>query len=107
MELWLPRLPWRQKNRNRLLRPKKAKKIHTLYKQPGKLMSNLMLENTPEAMQSAIGGYIETVTIAPNCVVICNEEARILDLEFNCVLHGVSFAGPILIVGLEGKRKIP
>lgn len=48
------------------------------------------------------GGYIETFTFATDACVVCNEEGRLLDLPYNCDLLGVSFCGPILIIGING-----
>lgn len=77
-------------------------KIKVLYKRPGEMMHSVRIKNTQKAMQDAVGGYIETVAIAPNCAVICNEKARLFDLAHNCVIHGTPFAGPILIAGVDG-----
>lgn len=65
------------------------------------------VENTLEALQKIVGGYIETVTL-PNAVVICNEEGRIQNLEPNCVVisfNGVTpFVGTIVIAGIDGEE---
>ena len=49
-----------------------------------------------------MGGYIETVTLATDLIIICNEEGRLLDLPFNIELCGVGFVGTILAVGAKG-----
>ena len=61
-----------------------------------------MLKNTLEAMQEAVGGYIETVTLAADCCIICNEEGRLEGLPYNLTFCGVSFVGTILVVGVAG-----
>ena len=59
------------------------------------------VENTLKALQAEVGGYIETVTIASDAVIICNEEGRILGLPDNCRFYGVDFVGTVLIVGTK------
>ena len=53
------------------------------------------VDNTLKALQTEVGGHIETVTIASDAVVICNEEG----MPYNCRFFGVDFVGPILVVG--------
>ena len=60
------------------------------------------MENTLKALQREVSGYIETVTIASDSVIICNEEGRILGLPDNCRVCGVDFVGTVLIVGTKG-----
>ena len=57
------------------------------------------VENTLKVLQTEAGGYIETVTIASDVVVICNEEGVLLGMPYNCQFFGVDFVGPILVVG--------
>ncbi len=52
-------------------------------------------------LQDLVGGRIETVTVATDCCVICNEEGRILGMPENCNFCGVDFVGPILLVGVD------
>lgn len=73
--------------------------MKVLYKAPGCPPEPRDIPNTLEELQTAVGGYIETVTIASDVVLVCNEEGRLRGLEPNCRLFGVDFVGPILIVG--------
>lgn len=59
------------------------------------------IPNTLEDLQATVGGYIETVTIASDAVIICNEEGRLHGLPHNCRVFGVDFVGPILIAGVD------
>ena len=59
------------------------------------------VKNTLEALQQAVGGPIETVTIADDAVIICNEEGRLMSLPYNCNFFGVDFVGPVLVVGVN------
>jgi hypothetical protein len=56
-----------------------------------------------ENLQKHVGGYIETVTIARDLVIICNEEGRLLGLPHNCRIAGVDFVGDIVILGVDGE----
>ncbi|WP_291244539.1 DUF3846 domain-containing protein [Fournierella sp.] len=71
-------------------------------KAPGQPPELVVMENTLEALQQAVGGYIETVSFCEDALVICNEEGRLQGLPYNCDFLGISFVGPILIVGVDG-----
>ncbi len=77
-------------------------KIRVIYKAPNEPIKDIDIENSLEAFQEAIGGYIETVTVAEDLVIICNEEGRLKNMPFNCEILGVGFVGPILFVGVKG-----
>ena len=81
----------------------KEKQILVVIKEPGKEpVVEPLMENTLEAFQQAVGGYIETVTLASDIVIICNEEGRLLDLPFNVNICGCDFYGTIFAVGTKG-----
>lgn len=71
-------------------------------KQPEEPAQLIEIENTLESLQKYVGGYIETVTIAEDACIVCNEEGRMLGLKRNCTLFGHEFVGPILLVGVKG-----
>ena len=76
-----------------------------LYKTPGdKGFRELVVPNQLRVLQDLVGGYIETVTIAEDAAIICNEDGRIIQQEYNCEFCGVNFVGPILIVGIDGEE---
>lgn len=81
----------------------KEKHILAVIKEPGQPPRvEPMLQNTLEAFQKAVGGYIEAVALASNLVLICNEEGRLQKLPFNVTACGYSFVGTILAVGAKG-----
>lgn len=83
----------------------KNNQILVIVKNPGKdAYVEPCFENTLEAFQKAVGGYIETVTFATDACVICNEEGRIMGLPYNCTFCSHDFVGPILIVGVKGEE---
>lgn len=62
-------------------------------------------------LQDTVGGYIETVTLAEDLVIICNENGRcigtdeegnMISLPYNCTVAGVDFVGTILVAGVSG-----
>ena len=71
--------------------------------QPGKRAKVVEIDNTLEALQKAVGGYIETVTVFSNGCLICNEEGRLLNLEPQEIL-GETFFGTCLFVGVDGEE---
>lgn len=80
----------------------KENQILVVIKEPGQAPRlEPLFENTLEAFQAAVGGYIETVTYGRNFVIICNEEGRLKGLPFNVEIGGVGFVGTILAVGTK------
>lgn len=45
--------------------------MKVIYKAPGCAPEIRDIPNTLEELQAAVGGYIETVTVAEDCVIIC------------------------------------
>ena len=78
--------------------------MKAIRKKPGCEPELIDIDNTLKALQAEVGGYIETVTIASDAVVICNEEGRLHGLPYNCCVFGTSFVGTVLIVGTKGEE---
>ena len=57
------------------------------------------IDNTLEAMQEFVGGYIEAVTLPDGKVIICNEEGKLLGLPYNR-----GFEGDFFICEAKGDR---
>ena len=82
-------------------------KIKVIVKRPDEEFGHITwISNTLENLQKTVGGYIETVTICTNTVVICNEEGLLRQLPYNCeVLNEekfVGFLGTIIVAGVTG-----
>ena len=77
--------------------------MKVIVKEPGKAGEVREIENTLEMLQKIVGGYIETVTLCSDLVIICNEEGRILNLPYNCNICGVEFVGTIIFAGVYGE----
>lgn len=71
-----------------------AKKISVLIKEPGKAPRHVNISRTLYNLQKTVGGYIETVTLCSDLVIICNEEGRMKGLPHCCKICGVDFVGP-------------
>lgn len=81
----------------------KENQILVVIKEPGQTPKvEPLFENTLEAFQKAVGGWIETVTIADDLVVICNEEGRLRGLPVNARVAGVTFVGTVIFAGVKG-----
>lgn len=62
------------------------------------------IDNTLETMQKIVGGYIETVTLSKDTVLICNEEGRIRGMQPNITFGGHDFVGTIVMTGHQGEE---
>lgn len=80
-------------------------KIKVIIKRPDEEVGHVTwISNNLKVLQTHVEGYIETVTVAPNMTIICNEEGRILGLPYNCRLCGIDFVGTIVIAGVDGEN---
>ena len=76
-------------------------KIKCLLVKPYELPEVVEIDNTLEAKQELVGGYIECAYL-PNddsVVLICNEEGKINGMKLNRDIGHDIIAGPFLIVG--------
>lgn len=78
--------------------------MKVIRKSPGETPKLIDIPNTLEALQTEVGGYIETYTFTENACIVCNEEGRLLNLPCCTTTLGVEFAGPILVVGVDGEQ---
>lgn len=83
-------------------RKKKTDEIRVIRKDPGKPPVEIRIPNTLEALQEAVGGYIETVRITTDAVIVCDEEGLLKEKPMNMTRMGVRFAGTVLLVGTRG-----
>ena len=69
-------------------------------------VEEIEIENTLEALQKAVDGYIETVTlISGYAVMIVNEEGLLRGMPSNPTASAVAarkIVGPALVVGVDG-----
>lgn len=76
-------------------------KLKVLLVEPNKLPRELEIDNTLEAKQELVKGYIECVYLPKdsNVLLICNEEGKINGMDFNRDIGFDIIAGPFFIVG--------
>ena len=77
-------------------------KIHVYSKRVGEIPRSVWISPTLANLQRTVGGYIETVTLARDLVIICDEEGRIKDKPYNCTVCGCDFRGDIIFCGVDG-----
>lgn len=70
---------------------------------PGALPEQIEIENTLEALQKQVGGHIEAVALGCGLCAVCNEEGLLMALPYLGFINGVSFFGPVLLVGVDGE----
>lgn len=59
------------------------------------------IDNTLEAMQKIVGGYLETVTLDKDVVLICNEEGRLMNLQPSVRINGTTYVGTVILAGYD------
>lgn len=64
------------------------------------------IENTLEAMQRIVGGFIESVTLMQGaCAMLVNEEGLLLSMKPNILASHLAqqrIVGPAIVVGVNG-----
>lgn len=78
------------------------RKIGVIIKEPGKVPRHVNISNTLENLQKTVGGYIETVTLCSDLVLICDEEGRIKGKPHCCNICGADFCGTVILAGIDG-----
>ena len=73
--------------------------IRVLKVEPGRPPEEVTMPNTLEALQAAVGGYIEALDLDSDACLICNEEGKLTGLPANRRVGGDVIAGTFLIVG--------
>lgn len=65
------------------------------------------IPNTLEALQKAVEGYIETVTVSAGdkkLVIICNEEGKLTGMAPNFKIGSEQIVGTVIVVGVDGEE---
>ena len=75
-----------------------------LKKEPDKDIMLTTVDNELKALQEAVGGYVEAVTIASDVVILCDEEGRIKGKPYCCSFANIDFCGTILAVGVKDEE---
>lgn len=76
-------------------------RISVLRIAPGTAPEKVVMPNTLETVQEAVGGDIETVELDANAMLVCNAFGKLMGLPANRQVGGDTIAGTFLIVGAE------
>ena len=78
--------------------------MRVIFKEPGKEPRTMVVPNELKVLQDLVRGYIETLKIADNVVMIFNEEGKLLDLAPNFFVGAIAdvILGPVVIAGEDG-----
>ncbi len=76
--------------------------ISALIKRPGEIPRHVNLSDSLEALQKSVDGYIETIKIANDLVILCDEDGKLKEKPYNCTICGYELVGDIVIVGMDG-----
>lgn len=77
-------------------------KISVLYFKTNGEWACIEIPNELSALQQAVGGYIETVFISDEIVLICDEEGRIKNKRSNPRLRDI--CGDFILCGSDGEN---
>ena len=83
---------------------KKEKTIKCIVYECGKEPVVKEIPNTLEALQTAVGGYIEQIRLYDNMVILCDDEGRFKNLPVNRKVGSVTILGTFLLVGTSGSE---
>ncbi len=77
--------------------------VQVLYVKPDKLPEIIEIKNELSKYQELVGGWVEEAYLFedPDVVLLCNEEGKINNLQFNRDIGYDIIAGPFLVVGIN------
>lgn len=74
--------------------------MRAILKKVGEAPEIVEIENTLEALQDAVGGWIEAIYLDNNAVLICDEEGKIKGKPFNFYTDLDVIVGDVLFVSV-------
>lgn len=80
--------------------------MKAIIKEVGNAPKVIDIENTLEALQKTVGGYIETLNVGGDIVMICDEEGKLKGYPFNFSFGGKLsdvIVGNVLFVQVSGE----
>ena len=82
----------------------KEKEIKVLRVKPHEHPEVYMLKNTLEAMQEAVGGYIDIVGLDDNVCILLNDEGKLIGLEVTGESAAISSLAIFLFAAVTRKE---
>lgn len=79
-------------------------KIKVIVVEPNKEPYIKEVEHTLKNLQQLVGGLIEYINLEDDIDIICNEEGKLRNLEFNRIVENNIIAGTFIIVGVNQKK---
>lgn len=83
-----------------------SNKIRVIIVEPNKEPYTAKIRNTLEEKQKIVGGLIEFVELEHDIDLICNEESKILNLDFNRIIKDDIICGTFIIVAQKNGYSI-
>lgn len=77
--------------------------MKVIVKKVGEAPQTVNLDNTLEAVQKVVGGYIEVLRIDGNLLMICDEEGKLKGKPYNFDLGHDIIVGDVLFVQSDGE----
>ncbi len=75
-------------------------KIKVIIKRPDEEYGHVCyISDSLENLQKTVEGYVESLTISPKLVMLCNEEGKIMNLPFNFNIPNDFIVGTVIICG--------
>ena len=62
------------------------------------------IKNSLKPMQKIVGGYIETVYIGDDVVLVCNEEGKLRNLPPNRIIQNDWICGTFFMASVKGAK---
>lgn len=78
--------------------------MKVIVKEVGKAPQVTEIENTLDTLKELVGGYIETVTLHDDVILICNEEGKLQGLPPNFAIGNDVIVGTVIFVSFDGKE---
>jgi hypothetical protein len=81
------------------------KRVRVVYVPVGEAPRTIAIDNTLEALQKLVGGYVQAVPLADSVDIMCNEEGLVLGLPFNRIYGPHAFHGNFFISRVDRNGK--
>ena len=78
--------------------------LKAIVKEPGKEPEEFIVADDPKELENIIDGYLESVTVEEDIVVLCDELGRRNGKPINCWFDGINFRGTIIVLGSKGEN---